>query len=115
MIRGVPLSLFQGVLIRGVPLSLFQGALIRGVPLSLFQGVMIRGVPLSLFQGAMIKVIYFTSSLLILYIDRDECGDGSAQCGQTCTDVRDGYSSSYYCSCRDGYVLNYDSHNCTGE
>ena len=38
LIKGVPLSLFQGVLIRGVPLSLFQGVLIRGVPLSLFQG-----------------------------------------------------------------------------
>ena len=62
---GVPLSLFQWVMIRGVSLSLFQGVMIRGVPLSLFQGVMIRGVPLSLFQGAMIRVIYFTSVLLI--------------------------------------------------
>ena len=53
-IRGVPLSLFQGVLISGVPLSLFQGVLISGVPLSLFQGVLISGVPLSLFQGILL-------------------------------------------------------------
>ena len=97
--------------------SFFLGKVtaLGGVSLSLFQGVVIRGVPLSSFHGALIRIIYFTSVLLILNIDRDECADGSAQCGQTCTDVRGGYSSSYYCSCWDGYVLNDDGYNCTGK
>lgn len=47
---------------------------------------------------------------LILYIDIDECAEGTDGCTQTCTDTK----GSYVCSCDTGYRLANDSHGCDG-
>ena len=45
------------------------------------------------------------------FVDYNECVDGTAQCAHNCTDIIGGYN----CSCRDGYELEPDGHNCTGK
>jgi hypothetical protein len=46
-------------------------------------------------------------------IDLDECEEGLAGCEQYCTDLRSGTNNSYHCSCRKGFALAEDLHNCT--
>ena len=43
-------------------------------------------------------------------IDIDECGLGTHQCAQDCSDT----VGSYTCSCRTGYTLNADGRHCDG-
>lgn len=45
-----------------------------------------------------------------LFTDIDECSDGSHNCAQNCTDT----DGSYNCSCRSGFRLANDSHQCDG-
>ena len=47
---------------------------------------------------------------MIFYLDIDECVEGLAGCDQNCTNI----AGSYYCTCMDGYELESDNHNCTG-
>ena len=39
-----------------------------------------------------------------------ECDDNNGNCSQICTNT----DRSYECSCRNGYVLDSDGHNCSG-
>ncbi len=45
-----------------------------------------------------------------LFSDIDECALGSSICGHNCTNI----IGSYYCTCRSGFELDYNRHNCSG-
>ena len=47
--------------------------------------------------------------------DRDECSDGSAQCEHECRNIMSGTANSYQCTCKKGFSLSEDQHNCKGE
>ena len=42
--------------------------------------------------------------------DIAECDEGNGGCEQICTNIE----GSYECSCRNGYVLDGNGHNCSG-
>ena len=42
--------------------------------------------------------------------DIAECNDNNGGCSQICTNNE----GSFECSCRNGYVLDSDGHNCSG-
>ena len=46
-----------------------------------------------------------------VFIDIDECQTDNGGCSQTCNNT----DGSYQCSCRNGYELTNDGHNCTGK
>ena len=48
---------------------------------------------------------------MIMFLDVDECAEGTDGCAQTCTDT----DGSYICSCDSGYSLANDSHGCDGK
>ena len=48
---------------------------------------------------------------LKLYIDINECAQGTDLCEQDCHNV----PGSYLCSCNSGYTLNSDGHTCDGK
>ena len=52
----------------------------------------------------------YVASLMMLSTDIDECLSDH-DCNHTCSNV----DGSYTCSCREGYVLQADERNCTGE
>ena len=43
-------------------------------------------------------------------LDINECDKDNGSCSQICTNTE----RSYECSCRNGYVLDSDGHNCSG-
>jgi hypothetical protein len=45
-------------------------------------------------------------------IDKDECSDGTAQCEYECINMMTGTANSYQCTCRKGFSLSDDQHNC---
>ena len=51
-------------------------------------------------------IVFLTLSSL----DIDECGLGTHQCAQNCSDT----VGSYTCNCRTGYTLNADGQHCDG-
>ena len=49
-------------------------------------------------------------NVIVQYSDINECQTDNGGCTQTC----DNTDGSYQCSCRDGYELTSDDHNCAG-
>ena len=47
---------------------------------------------------------------ICFYSDIDECGDGTHNCSQTCTNT----NGSFTCGCNDGYLLDLDEVTCNG-
>ena len=45
------------------------------------------------------------------FLDINECIFSNGDCNHDCTNI----PGSYSCSCRAGYILNTDGHNCSGE
>ena len=56
-------------------------------------------------------VMQASASLIIIYIDINECAEDTDGCAQTCTDT----DGSYTCFCDVGYQLANDGHGCDGE
>ena len=54
--------------------------------------------------------VYITIIYHILYVDVNECIEDVDGCAQICTDTL----GSYTCSCRSGYQLASDDHQCNG-
>ena len=54
--------------------------------------------------------VCITIICLILYVDVNECIEDVDSCAQICTDTL----GSYTCSCRSGYRLASDDHQCNG-
>lgn len=48
--------------------------------------------------------------ILIIYLDIDECTEGSSGCAQNCVNNY----GSYKCKCRAGYSLKADGKTCSG-
>ena len=46
-----------------------------------------------------------------IFIDINECGEGTSGCTQNCTNT----VGSFHCSCEDGYMLLEDKRTCIGE
>ena len=47
----------------------------------------------------------------LIFIDINECADGTNGCTQNCTNT----VGSFQCSCKDGYMLLQDKRTCNGE
>jgi hypothetical protein len=45
-------------------------------------------------------------------VDKDECSDGTSQCEHECINMMTGTANSYQCTCRKGFSLSDDQHNC---
>ena len=45
-----------------------------------------------------------------VYLDIDECSDGTDDCSQTCTNT----DGSFTCECNSGYLLDVDGTSCNG-
>ncbi|XP_055850904.1 dorsal-ventral patterning protein tolloid [Episyrphus balteatus] len=55
------------------------------------------------------KTVQQTGFAALFHIDKDECSENNAGCQHHCQNTL----GSYKCSCRNGYTLNDDGHNCT--
>ena len=54
--------------------------------------------------------MYKSLTVLPCCTDIDECGLGTHQCAQNCSNT----VGSYTCSCQTGYTLNADGQHCDG-
>ena len=48
--------------------------------------------------------------IYVLFVDIDECENGTSDCEQLCTNA----DGSYLCQCGSGFVLNPDGKRCNG-
>ena len=53
----------------------------------------------------------YTNTYTFIYLDIDECSDGTDDCTQTCTNT----DGSFICGCNSGYLLNTDGFTCNGK
>ena len=47
----------------------------------------------------------------MIFLDIDECTEGSRQCTQNCSNT----IGSYVCSCNEGFIIDVDRLTCDGE
>ena len=56
-------------------------------------------------------IIWLLQNIHVLIIDIDECGLGTSNCTQLCSNT----IGSYLCGCNNGYILGMDNITCNGK